>query len=64
MSSCEDTQMLQIVQKEAKAGVIASMKNAIFSCFSLSVIEGHWFEMIYANVPSGAFAAISFATFE
>jgi hypothetical protein len=56
--------MLQIVQKEAKAGVIASMKNAIFSCLSLSVIEGHWFEMIYANVPSGAFAAISFATFE
>jgi hypothetical protein len=53
MSSCEDTQMLQIVQKEAKAGVIASMKKEIFACFSLSDIEGHWFESIHAKVPSG-----------
>ena len=64
MSFCEDTQMLQIVQKEAKAGVIASKKKATFSFFNCSDIEGHSFESIHAKVPSAAFEAISVATFE
>ena len=58
-------QVLQAVQKEAKAGaILASKKKVMFSFFSCSDIEGHWFESIHAKVLSGAFAATSVATFE
>jgi hypothetical protein len=56
-------EMLQIVQKAAKAGVRASRKKARFSLRRLSVKLGHWFLMIKASVSSGASSVISRATF-